>query len=533
MTTADALIAALRAHGVELMFGYPGHHTLPIYEALRTQPVGQELASCPRKVRHVLVRHEQAAGFAADGVARSSGRVGVFVTTAGPGATNTLTAVATAYSDCVPLLCLTAQVRTDRHLKHAGAYHDLDLLAAFAPAVKWNAAPERPEDVPALVAEALRIAQTPPPGPVHLDLPEDILAAETDAPLVAPLEVPRPAPRAHQLAAAAGLLLSGQRPLLLAGGGVVSAGACRELVGLAEALGAPVATTCMGKGAIPASHPLAIGVTQSGRCVPAFEQADLLLAVGCRFGEVSTRGWSLPIPAKLIHVDADPRVIGATFKPTLGLVADAKLVLTELLREVRRARLKSSPWFTPPAAPAQRPEGAEAAYQAINDCLREALDPTAIVCLDVCMPAYRMVSRFDVEQPRSLLYPASYIAMGYGLPAAIGAKLAHPDRQVAVVCGDGGFLMTAQELATAVREKLPLPIVLYNDECLTSVAGSHRRRYDGHTFGTDLTNPDFVALAQAFGADGERLEDVADVPSALQRALASAVPYLVEFRQPR
>ncbi|MFQ6133094.1 MAG: thiamine pyrophosphate-binding protein [Armatimonadota bacterium] len=522
-TAADALVATLRAHGVRLIFGHPGNHTIPIYEALRTQQDA---------VRHLLVRHEQAAGFAADGLARSTGAVGVLVTTAGPGATNALTAVATAYSDCVPLLCLTAQVHTDRHLKHAGAYHDLDLLAVFAPATKWNAAPDRPGDVPALVAEALKIAQTPPPGPVHLDLPEDILDAEVDVSIPDPLSIPRPAARPHQLAAAAGLLLCAERPLLLVGGGVVSAGACGELAALARALGAPVATTCMGKGAIPASHPLSLGVTQGGRCTPAFEQADLLLAAGCRFGQVSTRGWSLPLPDKSIHVDADPRIIGATFQPTLGLVADARLVLRELLSEARGTGTRRAPWFTLPEAPPERPEGREAAYQAINDGLREALDPTAIVCLDVCMPAYRMISRFEVEQPRSLLYPATYIAMGYGLPAAIGAKLANPDRQVAVVCGDGGFMMTAHELATAVAEGLAVPIVLYNDESLTSVASTHRRRHDGHTFGTDLTNPDFVALARAFGAQGERLEDPADLPDALQRALASRLPYLIEMHQP-
>ncbi|MFQ5808528.1 MAG: thiamine pyrophosphate-binding protein, partial [Armatimonadota bacterium] len=509
MTGGEAVGASLQAHGVEVVFGFPGNHTIPIYEALRRQDA----------VRHVLVRHEQAAAFMADGYARSSGRTGVCLTTAGPGAPNTTTAVAEAHSDRIPMVVLTAQV--DTHMLGKGAYHDVDLASVFGPLTKWHTRAHRCAQIPALLAQAVSVAQSPPPGPVHLELPHDVLEAEDDivvAPPIPPAVLEAPA---ADVARAADMLREAKMPLILAGGGLASAGACTELREFAERLGAPVVTTCMGKGALPDDHPLAIGVSQGPVAREYFELADLLVAVGCRFRQVSTRGWSLPIGA-LIHVDADPTAFGTSYTPDIAITADARSALRALLEHIRRDDGGDDwPWAAHlPVTPPPTPRGARDTLHAhIADELRAALPPDAILCLDVCILSYRLVPRFAVRAPRSLLYPAAYIAMGYGLPAAIGAKMAHPDRAVACVAGDGGFLMTGVELATVAAQDLAIPIILFNDSCLQSVRGTHESRHDGHSFGVELHNPDFVAFAASFGIDGCRVTEPEDIQQAIQRAV--------------
>jgi len=414
MTGGEALVASLQVHGVEVVFGFPGNHTIPIYEALRRQDA----------IRHVLVRHEQGAAFMADGYARSSGRVGA------------------------PM----------------------------------------PPDVP------------------------DAAAAD--------------------VARAADILLSANMPLVLAGGGLVSAGASAELRELAERLGAPVVTTCMGKGALPDDHPLAVGVSQSQSAREYFELADVVLAVGCRFRQVSTRGWSLPINT-LIHIDADPTAFDRNYTPQLAIPADARSALSALLERIPPGH-DADDWGWAEHLPAvpPTPQGRDALHARIADELRAALAPDAILCLDVCIPAYRLMPRFAVTAPRSVLYPAAYIAMGYGLPAAIGAKMAHPDRQVACVAGDGGFLMTGVELATAVSQDLAIPIIVFNDSCLQSVKGTHERAYNGHSFGVELQNPDFVAFAAAFGVDGCRVTEPDDIRQSIHRAVNHHGSFLVEIVPP-
>ncbi len=521
MTGGEALVASLQQHGVEVIFGFPGNHTVPIYEALRRQ----------QAIRHVLARHEQGAAFMADGYARSSGRVGVCVTTAGPGATNTATAVAEACSDCVPLVVLSAQV--DTHMLGKGAYHDVDLASVFRPITKWHARAHRSAHIPALLSQAFCVAQSPAAGPVHLELPHDLLQAEDDISIHPPIPPAAPDAPAADIARAADVLRQARMPLLLAGGGVVSAGASEELRELAERLGAPVATTCMGKGAIPDDHPLAVGVSQGTRARKYFELADTVLAIGCRFRQVSTRGWSLPIRT-LIHVDADPTAFGRSYTPELAIAADARRALEALL-ECMPPQDQAREWGWAahlPAAPLEPGEGRDALHAQIADQLRASLARDAILCLDVCILSYRLIPRFAVTAPRCVLYPAAFIAMGYGLPAAIGAKMAHPDRQVACVAGDGGFLMTGVELATAVREDLAIPIIVFNDSCLQSVKATHERSHDGHSFGVELENPDFVAFAASFGVDGCRVTEPDEIGEAIQRAVNHDGCFLVEIVPP-
>lgn len=514
MTGAEALVRTLKQHGVTTVFGYPGAHTVPIYEALRRE----------RGVRHVLVRHEQGAAFMADGYARSSGRVGVCLTTAGPGATNTATAVAEALSDCVPIVVLTAQVDTTARGK--GAYHELDLRDFFEPITKWNAAAERAEHIPLLVAEAFFHCRSGRPGPAQLELPRDVLAAECRPTFPEPRDIVRPPVSEEEANAIAQRLSAARRPALLAGGGVVSADACAEFVALTETLKAPAATTQMGRGAIPDSHPLALGQSNTSRVQHVFGQADLVLAVGCRFAEVSTRGWSLPAP-NLIHIDVDPRAFHPSYPAQMQVVADAKRALAAIVETLRRRRTDvSSEWQPSEMVVAQT--GSEWPHDAVIECIQAAFNDATVFGLDVTILTYRLLTRRRVQRPRTMLYPAAYIAMGYGLPAAIGAKVAWPERPVACLAGDGGFAMTLQELATAVRLGVPLPILVYNDGCLQSIKRAHSAAYPGRSFEVELNNPDFVALARAFGGDGRRVADVSDLPAALEQAKASDGVFLVE-----
>jgi acetolactate synthase-1/2/3 large subunit len=378
------------------------------------------------------------------------------------------------------------------------------------------------------------VAQSPPPGPVHLELPHDVLQAEEDIVVAPPIPPAAPGAPATDIARAADMLREAAMPLILAGGGLVSAGACAELRELAERLGAPVVTTCMGQGALPDDHPLALGVSQGPAAREYFELADLVLAVGCRFRQVSTRGWSLPIGA-LIHIDADPTAFGASYTPDLAITADARRALRALLRHIRpHDGADDWPWaeHLPAPAPPAPGGGRDALHAHIADALRVALPLDAVLCLDVCILSYRLIPRFTVRAPRSVLYPAAYIAMGYGLPAAIGAKMAHPDRAVACVAGDGGFLMTGAELATVAAHDLAIPIIVFNDSCLQSVRGTHESRHDGHSFGVELHNPDFVAFAASFGMHGCRVTEPEDIQQAVRRAVDCDGSFLVEIVPP-
>jgi thiamine pyrophosphate-dependent acetolactate synthase large subunit-like protein len=288
----------------------------------------------------------------------------------------------------------------------------------------------------------------------------------------------------------------------------------------------------MGRGALPDGHPLALGQSNTGRATEAFREADLVLAVGCQFREVSTRGWSLPMP-NLIRIDIAPGPDHPSYPASRTAIADAKHALAQIVERLREQGAgPRSEWKPPASAPAARGSGSDAPYEAVIECIEGAFDSEAILSLDVTMLSYRLLPRRRVERPRSLLYPAAFIAMGYGLPGAIGAKLANPDRTVACIAGDGGFMMTVQELATAVRLGIRLPIVVYNDRCLQSIKRAHAGAHDGHSFEVQLNNPDFVALAEAFGAQGRRVPDLSELPAALEEAKASSGAFLVDVIAP-
>jgi acetolactate synthase-1/2/3 large subunit len=527
-TVAEVLIRRLHEHGVAHVFGYPGGQVTPLYDALAQQP----------GIRHLLARDEQAAGFMADGYARATGQPGVCLSVCGPGVLNAATPLATAFTDSTPVLLLSGQVATAGLGLRSGYYHENDQLSACATFTKWRVRVDSPATVIPALDRAITVLTEGRPGPVLLEVPVDVLRAEhpgepwPDLP-----DEPRPpAPRPQEVERLAELLAGWRRPLLLAGGGVVSAGAEALLVQVAERLGAPVFHTAMGKCAIPSAHPLAAGLpwfkgtsdltNMDSFFSPVLREADGLLAVGCRFTQLTTGSWSMPRPSTLAQVDIDAEEIGRHYPVTVGIQADAGETLRALL-DVLPARPRP-PWAGPAAL--ARQQGWRLPGLDLVGPLRRALAEDAIVVADVTRLGYILLTDFPVTQPRTFLHPAGYVSMGFGLPAALGAKTAFPERTVVVVAGDGCFLMTGMELATAVQEQLPVVLVVVNDGSLTLIKAIQERRYEGRYLGVDLVNPDLGVLTRAFGVHSWLAETDVAFEKALREAVASGEPALIEVR---
>jgi acetolactate synthase-1/2/3 large subunit len=528
VTVADALVRRLRDHGVRHVFGYPGGQLTPLYDALYRE----------RGIRHVLARHEQAAAFMADGYARATGRVGVCLAVCGPGVYNAATPLATAYTDSVPVLLISGQVPTKGRGLRSGYYHENEQLRACSTMTKWRAEVGLKGPVIDVVDEAFAQAAGQRPGPVLLEVPLDVLRTETRRGYAPPApRVPPPVPAPGDVVALAGWLGRRQKPLLLAGGGVISAGASPQFVRLAERLGAPVFHTLTGKGAIPGDHALSAGLpwhratsdltNMESFFSPLFTQADGLLAVGCRFTQAATGNWTLPLPASLAQIDVDAAEIGRHYPVEIGIQADATAALDALLAALPAP--SRAPWaeIAPPEEPWLL------AGMDLVGPLRRTLPRDAIVVADITRLAYILLAEFPVYAPRTFLHPAGFVSMGYGIPAALGAKAAHPERTVVAVVGDGCFMMSGMELATMVQEKLPVVAVLLNDGSLTLIKAIQERRYEGRYLGVDLYNPDFQTLARAFGVRAWRAETATEFEAALHQAVASREAALIEVRVDR
>ena len=523
-TGGEWVVEALRAEGVRHVFGIPGVHNLAIYDAL----LGQ------RAIEHILARHEQGAAFMADGYARSSGRPGVVLVTTGPGATNTLTPLAESYAGSIPVLVVMSDIPAALVGREVGALHEVvNQIECFKPVCRWAEQVTEGAAIAADVQGAFDLFASGRPGPIALSIPTDLLTARVEGRIVAGRGRGRPPCHVDEIEAAARLLAGARRPLLIAGGGVVSAEATGELRRLASRLGAPVITTVMGRGSISETDPLWQGVLPNKRATEeALRAADVILAVGCRFAHRSTQGLLLNLAFApdqvLIHLDIDPAVIGKLFKPRLGIVGDARDGLARLVEALgpgtragwntgRFAELKSAAneRFTPEVAELMR-------------ILRAALADDAIVVNDQTGINYWMEWLFPVLAPRTFLYPVGSATLGYGVPAAIGAQVANPGRQVVAVVGDGGFLFSVNELATAVKYGLRVVFLVLNDQQYGAIKYLQERLY-GRWGEADLTNPDFPALARAFGAAGERVPSLDALGPALARALAHSGPTVLEL----
>ena len=525
-TGAEVLVRQLAEHGVRHVFGYPGGQLTPIYDALYHEPA----------IRHILARDEQAATFMADGYARATGLPGVCLAVCGPGVFNAVTPLATAFTDSVPVLLISGQVPRAGVGPRSGYYHENDQMSAVARLTKWRVRAEEVGAIGPELGRAFAALTNQRPGPVLFEVPVDVLRAESSGEeLSSPPTVLVPlAPRPNELKALAELVAGWKKPLLLAGGGVVTAGATHQLRQLAERLGAPVLNTAMGKGAIPADHPLAAGLPwqratsdltgMEGMFTLLLAEADGLLAVGCRFTQLATGSWTMPRPPALAQIDIDASEIGRHYPVTIGLHADAHQALRSLLNALPPE--PRPPWAGPATPPVPwRLPGFD-----LLEPLRWVLPRDAIVAADITRLSYVMLAEFPVYQPRTFLHPAGFVAMGYALPAALGAKAAFPERTVAAVVGDGCFLMSAMELATAVQERLPVVVVLINDGSLTLIKAIQERRYGGRYLGVDLVNPDFGKLAASFGVRHWRPDSDAAFEAALREAVAGDVPGLIEVR---
>ena len=522
MTGGQAVVAALRAHGVDAVFGMPGVHNLALYDALCDAP----------DIRHVVVRHEQGAGFAADGYARATGRPGVAITTAGPGATNALTAIAEAWSDSSPVVLIASHIETAYVEQERGFGHELrGQLDVFQTATRFRARPMRVGDLSSTIGEAFAQAQRGRPRPVLVQIPQDVLNGSDEVHIAQPEAATKPRAETPLVRAAADILARAHRPAIYAGVGVHRSGAHAELLEIAEMLDAPVFTTAQGKGAIPEDHPLSVGNRWTGEAelVRLLSESDVLLGVGTRFGATDTAQWQLQLPAAVIRVDADADEVERNVPAEVALVGDAKMVLEQLLRALdghrsansRRADVQTAMRTADAAAEEAWPEP----IRFLRD-LRAGLERDAIVFCDSLIQ-YWAARHFPVFAPRSMHLPWTFGTLGSSLPMAIGAKIAYPDRQVVTLCGDGALMFTLPELATAVQAGANIVIVVCNDRGYGAMRMHQQRRF-GRFIASDLATPDFAAVAEAFGARGISLQSPGELGPALASAVAERRPVLID-----
>jgi acetolactate synthase-1/2/3 large subunit len=518
MTGAELLIRCLEREGVRYVFGIPGEETLDLNDALVDSPI-----------RFVSVRHEQAAAFMADVWGRLTGTAGVCLATLGPGATNLATGLADANLDRAPVVAITGQLARD--LLHKESHQYVDIVEAFRPFTKWNTRIETAGVIPEVVRKAFKRAQEEKPGACHLELPEDVAG---EAATGEPLRVDRPrrpSPDRPSLARAAELIDQAERPLILAGNGVIRGRASKELRLLAERAGIPVVTTFMAKGAIPSDHPLhamTVGLASGDRDRAGFTKADVVIAVGYDPVEWAPARWHRDSDtARIVHIDFTAAEVDARYQPAVEVVADVREAL-ELLGPLVADRSDRAR----PPRPARRDEAARADRfplppQRILAELEAALAPEDVVVSDVGAHKLWVAKCYGARLPNTVLISNGFAAMGIGLPGAIAAKLARPGQRVVAVTGDAGFLMNVQELETARRLGVAFVVVIFDDQGYGVIRWKQQRQF-GRTAGVDFGNPDFVALARAFGCEGERVESAAALRPALERALGAPVPVLLD-----
>jgi acetolactate synthase I/II/III large subunit len=540
LTGAQSLVRSLEQAGVQVVFGLPGGAILPAYDPLRGS-----------SVRHILVRHEQGAGHAAEGYAWATGRVGVCIATSGPGATNLVTALTDAYMDSVPMLAITGQVPSSAI--GSDAFQEADITGITMPITKHNELVTDPARIPAAIAEALHIAATGRPGPVLVDVPKDVLQATTEWHWPGTIDLPGYNPVAKPDAAsvrdAAALLRGAKRPVLYVGGGVVKAGAHEALRDLAEAAKAPLTTTLMARGAFPDDHPLALGMPGmhgNYAAVAALQEADLIVALAARFDDRVTGKLAAFAPkARIIHADIDPAEIGKNRAADVAVVGDIRLVLEELATAYRAAVAADGPadtgaWLRTteawkrsfPFRYAQTPDG-HLKPQYVVERVSALTGGDAVVVAGVGQHQMYAAQYLRFSRPRSWINSGGLGTMGFAVPAAMGAKVGRPDELVVAIDGDGCFQMTCQELATCTTERIPIKVLILNNGHLGMVRQwqelFYEERYSEVALGVDV--PDYVALTQAYGGVGLRCDRPEDVDATLEKAFAvEGVPAVVDFR---
>jgi acetolactate synthase-1/2/3 large subunit len=539
MRAVDAVMECLKAEGVDVVFGLPGGANLPTYDAF-----------VDGGLRHILVRHEAGGGHAAEGYAKATGKVGVAFATSGPGATNLITPICDAMMDSVPVVFITGQVRTE--LLGTDGFQEADTIGITMPIVKHSFMIQDPLEIPRAIHEAFFLARSGRPGPVLVDIPQDLSRAEIPYEPVADVRLPGYQPTLEgnqkQIRQAAKALAAAKRPVIYAGGGVVNANASAELVEFATSDRFPVTCTLMGLGAFPAPHPQWLGMlgmhgTRAANY--AMDEADLICAVGARFDDRVTGKLSEFAPnAKFIHIDVDPAEISKNIPAHIPIVGDAKHVLAKLLVEYRALSASSdrlNEWW-------QRIEGWREKYpltfqdsadneikpQYMVQALHEATAGDAIITSDVGQHQMWTAQHYDFPKPRRWINSGGLGTMGFGLPAAMGAAVGCPEMTVCCIAGDGSVQMNAQELATCAQEKIPIKVFIMNNGYLGMVRQWQELFWDGRYSHVETGDyPDFVKLAEAYGATGMRFDDKTTLVEDMKRAIATDGPVLVDVKVTR
>ena len=540
MNGARIMLECLKQEGVDTVFGYPGGTVINIYDELFNV----------KEIRHILPRHEQAGTHAADGYARATGKVGVAIATSGPGATNTVTGIATAYMDSIPMVIITGQVPTA--LIGNDAFQEVDIIGITRSCTKHSFLVRDVKDVATIMKKAFYIARTGRPGPVLVDLPKDVQIAQAEFVYPETVEIrsykPNLEGHPRQVEKAVAMLLESRRPVLYVGGGVVLGNASDELTTLARKLTIPVTTTLMGLGSFPESdvHSLGMLGMHGAYCANmAMTHSDLIVAIGARFDDRVTGKIATFAPhARIIHIDVDPTSIKKNVRVDLPIVGDVKDVLARMIKLVDKQKEKTAgfvdalgPWHEDVAGwKVKHPIGYKQSStiikpQFVIQKLRELSDDDAIIATDVGQHQMWTAQFFQFNKPRTLLSSGGLGTMGYGLPAAMGAQAAFPDRQVIAICGDGGVQMNIQEMATLVQNRLPVKIVILNNNFLGMVRQWQELFFDKRYSQTCMELPiDYIKLADAYGAKGFLASKPEDVEKVIKQGFAEKGPVIMEFK---
>lgn len=532
MTGAQALVQSLIDQGVEVIFGIPGGVMIPIYDALygRTE------------LKNLLMRHEQGGAHAADGYARATGKVGVCLATSGPGATNLVTGIATAYMDSVPMLAITGQVKTTALGKDS--FQEADIVGITMPVTKHNYLVKDVKDLPRIIAEAMYVAGTGRPGPVLVDIPMDVSVSQIDYQPVKSVDIRSYKPdieiNESDIDTVVQMIDSSEKPLIYAGGGVISSGASKELTELSNRTHILVATTLLGKGAIPEDNPHALGMLGmhgTAYANHAVHNCDLLIAVGARFDDrVTGKLTAFASKAKVVHIDIDPAEVGKTVQVDASIIGDCKEILKRISAKLKNREMTAwnkqiMKWRSDFALNCPT-DGERVLPQCVINTLSELTKGEAIVVTDVGQHQMFSALYYKVTKERRFLSSGGLGTMGYGFPAALGAAVGCPDIPVFAICGDGGFQMTLQELAPAVQYKIPVKIILMNNGYLGMVRQWQELFWNKRYSSVDIScQPDFKALAEAYGAVGIRVDKMSEVEGALKKSLEiNDRPVLMDFR---
>ncbi|MBW2147778.1 MAG: thiamine pyrophosphate-binding protein [Deltaproteobacteria bacterium] len=545
-TGGEAIVEILKRFHVQYMFGLPGDQT-HIHDAIYRNS----------DIRHILVRHEQAAAHMADAYARASGKVGVCDATVGPGATNLISGIAEAFTSSIPVLALASEIRSD--WRGRGCLQEIQQLEVFKPITKFAFRVDATSRIPEIMKRAFQIATTGKPGPIFLSIPLDILKGEADFTeedfrvheKFGQFPAVRVLPPEEEIVEALDMFMNSRKPILMCGGGVISSGAWPQVQELAETLRVPVVTTFMGKGSVPENHPLCLGpfgLLGRPETNDRVQDSDFILAVGTRFTNIDTAGWNIPRPGvPIVQVDIDPEEIGKNYYVKRGLVGDARSVLSVMIGLLENKKDESKRKFYRESEIEEvrrkwlAEKGIESSLAKKNSSpvhplqvirgLRHYMGPDDII---ICDSGFNQIwggQYFEVNSPgRTYMGPRGFGVMGFSLPAAIGAKLACPDRKVVALCGDGGFAMTLQELETAKRIGTPIIACIMNNKNLEYVKANQRNLYGSRFISVDFTDINFAKVAQAFGCDGFRVEDGIHLDEAFKQAFQSALPFVVDIR---